>query len=87
MPTVGDASHVTNSNTTNKASKQSPLQEAPKKNEEDFQKVETKDPDLRDLINNLTKTVMELVEENKVRKQQEALWYNPWGYQAQYQAQ
>ena len=62
-------------------------QEGSKQKSEVFQKGESKDPDLRALITNLTKTVMELVEENKARKEQEALWYNPWGYQAQYQAQ
>ena len=77
---------ATNSNTNSKDSKNSPVQEVPKNKEEDFQKGEEKDPDLKVLINNLTKTVMELVEENKIRKQQEALWYNPWGYQGQFQA-
>ena len=69
---VGDSNTntITNKNPVNNTPQPDTIQKVPKRNEEDFQKAEPKDPDLRELITKLTKTVMELVEENKIRKQQ-----------------
>ena len=50
-----------------------------KEKSQDFQeKIPEKDPDLKAMIADLTKTVQELVKDNQLRKQQEAQWVNQW---------
>ena len=48
-----------------------------KEGSQDFQGNQPeKDPDLKSLIADLAKTVQDLVKDNQLRKQQEALWMN-----------